>query len=59
MCMQNANLVLQAERDSSRMREPTGEPESLRDKPMGKMGDRVAKEKPQELEEKKQRLKKK
>eukprot|EP01138_Halocafeteria_seosinensis_P016461 gb/GECG01016792.1/.p1 GENE.gb/GECG01016792.1/~~gb/GECG01016792.1/.p1 ORF type:complete len:2228 (+),score=336.86 gb/GECG01016792.1/:1-6684(+) len=56
---QNANLVLQAERDSSRLREPTGEPESLRDKPMGKMGDKVAKEKPQELEQKKKRPKKK
>lgn len=40
---QNANLVLQAERDrSARNKEPTGEAESLVGRVIGRMGDRVA-----------------
>ena len=56
----NSNLVLTAENRASRTNEATGEPETLWGKISQKdMGSRVARERPQELEDKLERLKKK
>eukprot|EP01113_Clastostelium_recurvatum_P015961 TRINITY_DN1902_c1_g1_i1.p1 TRINITY_DN1902_c1_g1~~TRINITY_DN1902_c1_g1_i1.p1 ORF type:complete len:2154 (-),score=847.63 TRINITY_DN1902_c1_g1_i1:92-6553(-) len=52
-----SNLVLQSER-SRTSSEPTGEVESLKGKLAGRMGDRVARERPRELDEKLDKMKK-
>lgn len=54
--LQNSNLVLQADRDARRAREPTGEPESLRGRDLAKMGDRIPASRPKDLDEKIQRM---
>mmetsp|Transcript_75394 Transcript_75394/g.157134 ORF Transcript_75394/g.157134 Transcript_75394/m.157134 type:complete len:2169 (-) Transcript_75394:248-6754(-) len=55
----NSNLVLQREGAAPSQNEPTGEPESLRGRVYSKMGDMVAYDKPKELEELKERKRKK
>ena len=56
----NSNLVLTAENRSARTNESTGEPETLWGRITQKdMGSRVVRERPQELEDKLERLKKK
>ena len=55
----NSNLVLQAERDRNRSREPTGEVESLRGRELPKMGDRAQISKPKALEEKMEKFRQK
>ena len=56
----NSNLVLTAENRSARTNEATGEPETLWGRINQKdMGSRVARERPQELEDKLEKLKKK
>ena len=56
----NSNLVLTAENRSARTNEATGEPETLWGRISQKdMGSRVARERPQELEDKLEKLKKK
>jgi hypothetical protein len=54
--MQNANLVLTASREGRpKGKEPSGEPESLAGRKLSKMGDRVVRSMPAELEELKKR----
>jgi len=55
----NSNLVLQREGAAPSQNEPTGEPESLRGRVYNKMGDLVQYEKPKELEELKEKKKRK
>jgi len=54
----NSNLVLQREGAAPSQNEPTGEPESLRGRVYQKMGDLVQYEKPKEIEEFKEKKKK-
>lgn len=54
--LQNANLVLTANREGRpKGKEPTGEPETLANRRLHKMGDRAAHTLPEELEELKKR----
>jgi pre-mRNA-splicing helicase BRR2 len=55
----NSNLVLQREGAAPSQNEPTGEPESLRGRVYNKMGDLVQFEKPKELDELKEKKKRK
>jgi hypothetical protein len=48
---QNSNLVLRAERDGRRHREPTGEPETLRGRDLLPMGDRAREAAPKALKD--------
>lgn len=50
---QNSNLVLTAEQRTSAGREPDGSAETLWGRMKGKMGDRVARERPEGLAERK------
>jgi len=54
----NSNLVLQREGAAPSQNEPTGEPESLRGRVYQKMGDLVQYDKPKEIEEFKEKKKK-
>lgn len=55
----NSNLVLQREGAAPSQNEPTGEPESLRGRVYNKMGDMVLYEKPKEIDEIKEKKRKK
>ena len=57
--LQNSNLVLTAETRTREAAEPSGEPDSLWGRMKGKMGDRVQYTKPEGLEERKAKQKKK
>lgn len=57
--MQNSNLVLTAETRTREAAEPSGEPDTLWGRMKGKMGDRVQYTKPEGLEERKAKQKKK
>eukprot|EP00953_Heterococcus_sp_UTEX-ZZ885_P009743 5712-Heterococcus_DN1.PRE.1 len=58
LCLQNSNLVLQADRGKRRGEDGAGEVESLWGKTKGmKMGDRIATTRPPELEAKLQKAK--
>ena len=57
--LQNSNLVLTAETRTRDATEPSGEPETLWGRMKGKMGDRVQYSKPEGLEERKAKTKKK
>lgn len=57
--VQNSNLVLTAETRTREAAEPSGEPESLWNNMRGKMGDRAQQTKPEGLEERKAKQKKK
>jgi pre-mRNA-splicing helicase BRR2 len=59
LAVQNSNLVLTAETRTREAAEPSGEPESLHGRMKGKMGDRVQYTKPEGLEERKAKQKKK
>lgn len=57
--MQNSNLVLTAETRTREAAEPSSEPETLWGRMPGKMGDRVQYGKPEGLEERKAKQRKK
>ena len=59
VALQNSNLVLTAETRTREAAEPSGEPDSLWGRMKGKMGDRVQYTKPEGLEERKAKQKKK
>lgn len=56
---QNSNLVLTAETRTREATEPSGEPDSLWGRMKGKMGDRAFKGRPEGLDERKVKAKKK
>ena len=58
-CAQNSNLVLTAETRTREAAEPSSEPETLWGRMPGKMGDRVQYGKPEGLEERKAKQRKK
>ena len=57
--LQNSNLVLTAETRTREGAEPSGEPDSLWGRMKGKMGDRALKGRPEGLDERKVKAKKK
>ncbi len=59
LLLQNSNLVLTAETRTREGAEPSGEPDSLWGRLKGKMGDRVMKGRPEGLDERKVKAKKK
>ena len=59
LAVQNSNLVLTAETRTREAAEPSGEPDTLWGRMKGKMGDRVQYTKPEGLEERKAKQKKK
>ena len=59
VCAQNSNLVLTAETRTREAAEPSSEPETLWGRMPGKMGDRVQYGKPEGLEERKAKQRKK
>lgn len=59
LLLQNSNLVLTAETRTREGAEPSGEPDSLWGRLKGKMGDRAMKGRPEGLDERKVKAKKK